>query len=330
MKNFVLSNKRVLLLILFVFMVIISFNIFNKKEKNKSSNIYEFSTIRNGDIIPFNSRIQGKFNLYIKFESLDKQTIHYITSKFIKANHNNVYYCKSKKCLENYKYDYVRNLYNVGDNIYYDFNVSNYKDIFNRESNYTGWEIHYIPFEYYNENFHTMFIGTYYDIVLVPTNETKNKCLDNIKEYGISNNFEVINHSDTWKIDNNNFYLYENSKGYIEIKFSAKKGSKILFDINTTSDTLELYLNDKDISSILNLWRNDSYFRYNSNTINIDSDGTYILRIEDNKVKENETDMFDKIVNIKNFTIFTPRKKEDANIYYTKCDFDTIIGEVNE
>ena len=81
---------------------------------------------------------------------------------------------------------------------------------------------------------------------------------------------------------------------------------------------------------MLNLWRNDSYFRYNSNTINIDSDGTYILRIEDNKVKENETDMFDKIVNIKNFTIFTPSKKEDANIYYAKCDFDTIIGEVNE
>lgn len=329
MKAIFLDNKRVILLFLSILIIVVVINLFSLKKDIKSSNVYEFSTLKEGDIIPFNSRIVGNFNLHLLFKSSDNKITHYYKSKIIKANQTNVFYCKSSDCLENNDYKLAKNLFNVGNGTYFDYNVSNYKDIFGRNNNkYTGWEVHFLPFEYINEDFHSMYIGTYYDIALVPTSDKINKCLDNIKYYGKSNKFEVIGNSDSFNIDNNNFYLKNNTKGYIDIKFSAKEGDIILFDLNTNSDTLKLKLNDKDLSDRLNLWRNNNYFRYNTKFFYIIKDGEYILHIEEDTINDKDNDVFERLVNIKNFTIFTPSNKEDSDIFYTDCGSDYIIGKV--
>jgi len=329
LKAFFLDNKRVILLVLSVLIFVIFINLFSLKKDIKSSSVYEFSTLKEGDIIPFNSRIVGNFNLHLLFKSSDNKITHYYRSKIIKANQTNVFYCKSIDCLENNDYKFAKNLFNVGNSTYFDYNVSSYKDIFGRSNNkYTGWEVHFLPFEYINENFHSMYIGYYYDIALIPTSDKYNKCLDNISNYGKSNRFEIVSNSDSFNIDNNNFYLNTNTKGYIDIKFSAKEGDIILFDLNTNSNTLKIKLNGKDISDGLNLWRNDNYFRYNTKMFYITKDDEYVLHIEEDTIKDNDSEVFERIANIKNFTIFTPSDKENSDVYYTDCYNDYIIGKV--
>ena len=329
MKTLFINNKRVILLVLSVLIIVIFINLFSVKKDTKSSNVYEFSTLKNGDIIPFNSKIVGNFNLHLLFKSSDNKITHYYRSKIIKANQTNVFYCKSKDCLENNDYKLAKNLFNVGNSTYFEYNVSNYKDIFGRNNNnYTGWEVYFLPFEYINENFHSMYIGYYYDIALIPTSDKTNKCLDKISNYGISNKFEIISNSDSFNIDNNNFYLKTNTKGYIDIKFSAKEGDKIIFDLNTNSDTLKLKLNDKDLSDGLNLWKNNNYFRYNTKFFYITEDGEYVLHIEEDTIKDKDNEVFERVVNIKNFTIFTPSDKDNSDVYYTSCYDDYIVGKV--
>ena len=328
MKKYFLDNIRVLSLILSFIFIIILINIFDKHNTSIKGDVYEFTSIKEGDIIPFNSRIVGNFNLRMKFQSSDNKTIHYITSKFIKACHTNVYYCKSNECLENQKYNTIRNLYHVGNSTEYDFNVSNYKAIFGRSNNnYTGWEVHFLPFTYTNENYHTMYIGTYYDIVLIPTSSKDNKCLDNIENYGISKDYKIVDKSNSFNIEDNSFYLNYNTVGYIDIRFSAKKGDRVLFDLNTTSDTLKMYLNNEDITSVLNLSDENNYYRYNTKIINIEEDGEYILHFKEDTV-DDDSNTFERIVNIKNFTIFSPSSKSSADTYYTSCYDDIIMGKV--
>ena len=322
MKKFITNNIRILLLIIIIFIFILLLYIVKPHKSNNKGIDYKFDMLKEGDIIPFNSTISGNFNLYVKFESLDKKTLHFITPKFIKANHTNIYYCKSKDCLKNNKYNLIQNLYKVGEDTSYKYNVPSYNEIFSRSNKeYTGWEVHFIPFEYYNENFHTMYIGTYYDIVLVPTTSKKNECLKDIDNWGISNEFKIKDISDTWKVSDNSYYL-DNNKGYISIEFNAKKGDRIFFDLKNTSNSLKIFLNDEEYQ-ITKM----SYFRYETKVIYIEEDNKYILKFEDDEKNNIYYESYNKITSIKNIIIYNPSSKEKSNIFYTYCGKDILIGK---
>ena len=110
MKAIFLDNKRVILLFLSILIIVIVINLFSLKKDIKSSNVYEFSTLKEGDIIPFNSRIVGNFNLR-KFYKLNKNIYRSVKESLIKVENNkNMFYTNEKK-LNNKK----EMLFNKGD-----------------------------------------------------------------------------------------------------------------------------------------------------------------------------------------------------------------------
>lgn len=332
------NNKRTIILLGLFFIVIILFHIGDFISKNKKREVSKelyFDSLKEKDIIPFHSTIEGDFSMNVEVSFDNEKYTYFESSNTIKFNHNNVYFCKDNTCLEKEKYDYVDTLYSVGDTTHYKYYVPSYNEVFNKKNaKYTGWELYYLSYSYYVNGFHTHYTGTFYDILLMPTTNKKNSCItDNNLTYGIDRGYKIIN-NDNFSINGKTYTLDTNTDGKLEIEFDSKKGDRVLFDLKTTSITFRIYLNDKDITKDLGITDSYSlynyYSKYNNKMIYIDNDGKNKLRFEDKVIKDKNHERFNSFVSIKDIVIFSDSSKDESNTYYTYCKSDRIVGSSDD
>jgi hypothetical protein len=334
LSSFIKNNIRTIILLSLFFVILIIFHIgdyISRNKKREVSKVLYFDSLKEKDIVPFHSVINGDFSMYAEVAFDHENYTYFESSDIIKFNHNNVYFCKDNTCLDKEKYDYVDTLYSVGNTTKYSYYVPSYNEVFNKKNTtYTGWELYYLSYSYYVNGFHTHYAGTFYDILLMPTTNKVNSCIkDNTLVYGIDKGYKVIS-NDNFNKEDNTYTLGRNTDGKLEIEFDAKEGDKILFDLKTTSTTFRIYLNDKDITKKLGISDSYSiynyYSKYNNKMFYIENDGKYILRFEDNVIKDENHERFNSFVSIKDIVIFSDSSKEESNRFYTYCKSDRIVG----
>lgn len=334
MKKIIKENFRTIFVLAFFFILflLVHFeNFITSSKKKENINIYYFDSIRQGDIIPFNSKINGNFRINAEFAFDGKNFNYFESTDIIKFNYNNVYFCKNEKCINNGKYNAVNTLYSVGGSTEFSYNVPSYNSVFSTNNKkYKAWKVFFVK-TYHMQGYSTHYGGTFYDLVFVPTVDEVNSCINEDELiYGKDLEYVVTDKTNSWLIDGNKYDLEKNVDGVLEFEFAAKKGDKIFFDIKTTSSTLKIYLNDEIINNKLNMDNINSlynyYERYNNTIYNITDDDTYILRFEDNVNKDKNHEKFYSFVSIKDFMIFRPANKEESNKYYTYCNFDILVG----
>ena len=338
MSSFIKNNIRTIILLSFFFIIVVIFHIGDYISKNKKREVSKelyFDSLKEKDIIPFHSIINGDFSMYAEFSYDLKNYIYFESSDIIKFNHNNVYFCKDTKCLEKEKYDYVDTLYSVGDTTKYSYYVPSYNEVFNKNNTtYTGWELYYLPYSYYVNGFHTHYAGTFYDILLMPTTNKKNSCItDNNLNYGIDKGYKVIS-NENFSNEGQIYTLDRNTDGKLEIEFDAKKGDRVLFDLKTTSKTIKIFLNGKDVTNDLGITDSYSlynyYAKYNNKILYINKNGNNKLRFEDKVIKDENHERFNSFVSIKDIVIFSDSSKEESNTYYTYCRLDRLVGSSDD
>lgn len=334
MSSFIKNNIRTIILLGLFFIIIIVFHIGDFISRNKKREISKelyFDSLKEKDIIPFHSTIDGDFAMYSEVAFDLKNYTYFESSKIIKFNHNNVYFCKDTTCLEKEKYDYVDTLYSVGNTTHYKYYVPSYNEVFHKKNTkYTGWELYYLAYSYYVNGFHTHYAGTFYDILLMPTTRTKNSCItDNNLNYGIDKGYKILN-NDNFKVNDKTYTLPSNTDGKLELEFEASKGDRVLFDLKTTSNTFKVYLNDKDVTNDLGITNSYSlynyYSKYNNKILYVNKDGSNKLRFEEKVKKDRNHERFDSFLSLKNIVIFSDSTKEDSNVFYTYCKSDRIVG----
>lgn len=328
MSSFVRKNIRTILLFAFFFIILIIFHIENFMSTNKKyviSSEFEFDSLKEKDIIPFDSVLNGDFSMYVEFAYDLNNYSYFESSDIIKFNHNNVYFCKDENCLKNEKYDYVDNLYSVGNTTRYSYHVPSYNEVFNENNTkYNAWELYFLEYYYYAKNSHTHYIGTFYDILLIPTDRKKNSCItDNEINYGIDKGYEILS-NDSWVKNEKTYSLNRNTDGKLKIGINAKKGDKVFFDLKTTSKTLKIYLNENDVTNSLKI--TDSSYKYNNKMLTITKDGYNVLKFEDSVIKSKNYSRFNSFVNVKDIVVFSDSDKYDANTYYVNCGSDRLVG----
>ena len=81
LKTIIRENKRLFFLILVIFIIIIVVHIIdiNKSSKLENSIVLQYDSLKNNDIIPFNSRIDGNAYLYADYTT-DTNKYYYSTN----------------------------------------------------------------------------------------------------------------------------------------------------------------------------------------------------------------------------------------------------------
>ncbi len=334
MKSFISKNKSCLILLLIILIFIIIFNVVYYSNKKDRISI-EYETLHNGDVIPFNSKIEGNSYLHIKFNG-DNAKYYYVSDGTYKS-FLSVSYCESTKCLENNDYYKMDSLLNLGDTVSFSYDVLSYNEVFKKNNKeYTGWKV-YLKGPVYSTIHEINYLGMYYNLVLVPTKSEKNECLydkDNII-FTKSLNYTVDSIDDGWK-KKNSIYSYEDtSKNILSFKFKGKKGDIVFFDLKNNTNTLNVYLNDININRKISIYNENeqfnNYLLFSSKSIVLDNEDEYILKFEENFTKNNYNKFYYNYTYIKDLKILRPvNNKEDAEYYYVNCGDDILVGSIDE
>jgi hypothetical protein len=325
-KKFIIFNI-VFVMTFVIFIFIVNLNYY----KGNIRNTYQYDSLKNGDIIPFESMIVGDSYIYGIFSGIDKDI--YFTSYGQTQIHLRACYCKDDTCIEDKRCDLAVPINETGHTSGFKFKLFNYKDIFNSSNKYTGWKVYLQPVNYMEvyKDYIESLIGTYYDIYLIPTNDITNTLITN-KIYYDKLDYEVL--TNNWK-DNNSVLESIDSEGIYSIKFSAKKGDIITFDIKTTAPNLEILLNDKNINDDVKLNNdiktNENLGIYKTKVYEIKDDGDYILTFKDNKLEDDNNTKYYyyyKYTYLRNINILRPNNNGD--MYIAKTDYEYIVGDKNE
>lgn len=312
----------------FILIIILINNSYKKDNIDRIE--YNYDSLYNGEVIPFNSRIKGEIYTFGIFTHDHKEFYYYTKlghiQNFIKAC-----YCKDDTCLKKDKCDKALPLLELGEHNTFTFDVDSYKNLFGT-NNYTGWKIYYKPIDYRKiyEEFSESFVGTYYDLYFIPTSDSNNE-VNNIKYY---KNIDYKITSNDYKENNNIYELYD--EGVYSIKFSTNKGDIITFDIKTSDDNLEILLNDKNINKDIKL---DNDIKTNKNNsiyitkiYEIKDDNEYELKFitkKNKNVLEKNYVNYYKYTYLKNINILSEDKNnKDKYIIYN--DNEYIVGDYNE
>lgn len=341
LKTIIRENKRLFFLILVIFIIIIVVHIIdiNKSSKLENSIVLQYDSLKNNDIIPFNSRIDGNAYLYADYTT-DTNKYYYSTNG-ISTSFLNVYYCKDSKCLNNENYDVVEPLVKLGNNNNFSYYVSSYNDIFNVDSSeYIAWEVHLVPFQYYSyyENDKTQIIGTYYNILLIPTSNNKNSCLlDDTKiTWTKEKNYQVSTIGDWNRKDNIYFYNRSNKSTYSVLEFELYADAKdiILFDLKSNSNTLLIKLNDQSINDDIGISNDNGlyniYTKYDTKIIYIKDSGNYKIQFIDDRLDSSYNINYNSYTYVKDFMVLSIVDRSKANKYYIECDTDIVVGNSDD
>ena len=315
----------ILCFILFIVLVNISY-----KKDNIERIEYSYDSMKNGQIIPFNSKIIGDFYFYGVYTS-NYDNYYYFTKKGYVQNFVKTCYCKDDSCLETKKCSKDYPLVTLGKDNYFAYDVESYNKLFKEKNDYTGWKVYYVPVDYMEvyKDYAESFIGTYYDLYFIPTKETKNN-LDNALYYKkIDYKIKGNNNGDIIELSDDDKY---------SIEFSAKKDDIISFEIKTSDDNLKVLLNDKEINDELKLDNeikiNKNNSKYWTKIYNIKKDGKYTLSFVTTKninTKEKNYVNYIKYTYLKNINILSETKDKDKiSNYIIKTEDEYIVGEYSE
>lgn len=332
-------KKKLLLFLLSYFIIFFVFIIYiNQSYKsNPKKIVFEYDSLKNGDIIPFDSTIEGNIYKFGQYTS-GYDDYYYFSQKGQIQSFLKVCYCKDSSCIEKNQCDKKAPLLDLGSSNNFSYHVLSYNSIFKTSSRiYTGWEVYYVPLDHravYKDYGEKLF-GNYYDIYLFPVSYNRNKCTlyDGHKDYYININYtSQDNDLNFKKIDDNTMYFDEEGYRKYSIKFEAKENDIITFDVKTSSPNLKVYLNDKIINDEIKLNNDvetsDSIVKYNTKVYKIDENGEYILTFEDDKLDKNSFINYYKYTYIKNIKILRPViNKEIADTYILNCNSEIIVGE---
>lgn len=342
LKTIIKENKSLFLLLLVIFIIIIVVHIIdiNKNSKIENRIILQYDSLKNKDIIPFNSRIDGNAYLYVDYTILGDNKYYYSTNG-ISTSFLNVYYCKDSKCLDNENYDVVEPLVKLGDKNNFSYYVSSYNKVFHvKTSEYTAWEVHLIPFQYYShyDDAKALIRGTYYNILLVPTSNNKNSCLlDNTKiNWTKENSYQVSTTGDWNGKDNIYFYNRSNTsiRSVLEFQFHASAKDVILFDLKSNSSTLLIKLNDQIINDDVGISNENGlyniYSRYDTKLIYIKDNGDYKIQFIDDRIDSSYNINYNSYTYVKNFMLLSGVDRDSSDKYYIECDTDILVGNSDD
>lgn len=339
LRRMIKENIVILLLLFIILLIIMIIHFLNINNKSQDNLVFQYDSIKNKDIIPFNSIIEGDTYIYADYTNLDNNKYYYSTNG-ISTSFLNVYYCQNNKCLESGNYDLIYPLVQLGKSNHFSYNVSSYNHIFNTHNTlYTAWEVYMLPFSYYSyyESAKTNIRGTYYNILLVPTNNKKNSCLLDNTEINWTKEIPYqVSSTDNWKKKDNSYYYHRNknaTKGKLEITFKAQTGDVILFDLKSNSKSLRIKLNDQLINDELGLTSNDLYNiynRYDTKRIYIKDSGDYKLEFIDDKLDDNYHTNYHSYTYVKDLLVLSHVSKEKSHKYYINCDTDMLVGNSDD
>ena len=328
-KKFIIFNV-VFIMIFIIFIFIVNLNYY----KGNIKNIYQYDSLKNGNYLPFESMIVGDSYIYGIFNTSKDKDI-YFTSYGQTQIHLRACYCKDDTCIEEKRCDLAVPMNKTGHTSGFKYKIFNYKDIFNGSNKYTGWKVYLQPVNYMDvyKDYIESLIGTYYDIYLIPTNDSNNTLITDKKYYN-KLDYEVKLKDGNWK-ESNNVLESIDGEGIYSIRFSAKKGDIITFDIKTTAPSLEILLNNKNINDDIklnnNIKTNENIGIYKTKIYEIKEDGDYILTFKDNKLEnDNNTKYYYyyKYTYLRNINILSPN--DDGDMYIAKTDYEYIVGDKNE
>lgn len=168
-ENFIKKNKFYVLLLGNICLLLCFIHVINYIPKTFANDTigdkYEYDSLIDGDIVTFNSTIDGKLDLYSRVDyvyplssktlikdsdfSSDSYVPTYVTGSTL-ASYWSVYYCKDEECLDDYNYDLITPLYKSGKGPDFSYEVLSYNEAFGTDdSTYTAWEIYFVP-RYFN------------------------------------------------------------------------------------------------------------------------------------------------------------------------------------
>ncbi len=335
------ENKGLLLLLLIILLLMIIVHIMEiNNGKIQDRVVLQYDSIKNKDIIPFNSIIDGDAYLYVDYANNDSNKYYYSTNG-ISSSFLNVYYCKSNKCLESDNYDFIEPLVELGSSNHFSYDVSSYNQVFNaHNTQYTAWEVYLIPFSYYSyfEDAKTKIRGTYYNILLVPTSNKKNSCLmDKSKVNWVKERPYQVSSTGNWKEKGNNYYYDRTNnsiRSVLEMTFSAQTGDVVLFDLKSNSNTLQIKLNDQIINDEIGIANQNGlyniYSRYNTKYIHIKDSGNYKLEFIDDGLNANYHLNYHSYTYVKNMMVLSHVSSKEASKYYIECGTDTLVGNSDD
>lgn len=335
MGSFIKKNKLCILLLLTIIIFIIVFNIIYYSSQKHNRGVIQYDSIHDGDIIPFNSKIEGDSYLHVKFAG--NYTNYYYVSFGTYKSFLSVSYCKSEQCLKDNNYYKMDSLLNLGDTVSFSYNVLSYNEVFkNNNKKYTAWKV-YLKGPMYSTIHEINYLGTYYNLVLVPTTYDKNECLydeDNII-YMKNIDYNIDNIDSGWKNENSIYSYEETGNSDLSFKFKAKKNDIVFFDLKSNTNTLNIYLNNKNINEDLNIDNSNeqynNYLLYNSKSIVIDKDGEYVLKFKENFKRDKYNKNYYNYTYVRNLKILSKvDNKEDAENYYVKCNNEVLVGSIDE
>lgn len=342
LKIIIKENKRLFLLILIIFIIVIVVHIIDLNRSRKLENriVFRYDSLKNNDIIPFNSRIDGNAYLYADYTLQDNSKYYYSTNG-VSTSFLNVYYCKNSKCLDDENYDVVEPLVKLGRSNSFSYYVSSYNKLFNvKTSEYTAWEVHLVPFQYYSyyADDKTQIKGTYYNILLVPTSNNKSSCLFDDKKinWAKENDYQMFI-TGNWNEKNNIFYYTRSStspRSVLEFEFYARSNDVILFDLKSNSNTLLIKLNDQIINDDVGILNENSlyniYSRYDTKRIYIKDSGDYKIQFIDDGLDGNYHIDYNGYTYVKNFMVLSTTERDRADKYYIECDTDILVGNSDD
>jgi len=326
-KLIIFISGYILCFILFIVLVNISY-----KKDNIDRIEYNYDSMKSGQIIPFNSKIKGDFYFYGVYTA-NHNHYYYFTKKGYVQNFVKACYCKDESCLETKKCDKEFPLVSLGKDNHFSYYVESYTKLFKEKKDYTGWKIYYVPIDYMEvyKDYAESFIGSYYDLYFIPTNDTRNN-LDNALYYKRID-YKVKSNKNT-----SNDIIELLDEGKYSMEFSAKKDDIISFEIKTSDDNLKVLLNDEEINNELELDNdiktNKNNSKYWTKIYNIKKDGKYTLSFVTTKkdnTKEKNYVNYIKYTYLKNINILSETKnKEEISNYIIKTKDEYIVGEYSE
>ncbi len=288
------------------FIEIVNYNFKLKNNiKVKNHHEYFYDSMNDGDIIEYDSVISGEMYGFNKF--FYKGENYFFTRKGQIESYAKLCYCKSIDCLTNYHCDKAEPLLSLGSSNTFKYSVMSYNEIFNtKNKEYNAWSIYYFPINF-SKLYPSMYIAEYYDVYLVPIKYEEKK--QSIKYTDID--YKISEKDDNWVADkdNNSFYTLDSESGSIKIKFKGKKGDAISFDIKSSINFFEIYLNGKKINEDIGIKKdeNDFFVKYVTKKIDILEDDKYEIEFKINKIDTFKYLNYKFYLYIKNFKI--ERKK---------------------
>lgn len=338
LKKIIKENINIIVILFIILLIIIIVHLLEINIKTQDSIVFQYDSIKNKDIIPFNSIIEGDAYLYSDYTNIDSNKYYYSTNG-ISTSFLNVNYCQDNKCLESGNYDLIFPLVKLGSNNHFSYYVPSYNNIFNtNNTEYTAWEVYLLPFSYYSyyDDAKTNIRGNYYNILLIPTTNKKNSCLqDNSKINWTKEIPYQVSTTGNWKDEGNKYYYNRNhnsTKSILELTFKAQTGDVILFDLKSNSNTLQIKLNGQIINDEIGVTNElyNIYSKYDTKSIYIKDSGNYKIEFIDDKLSDNYHINYHSYTYVKDFLVLSHVSKESSSKYYINCDNDIKVGNSDD